>query len=227
MHPSRVLVFDVNETLLDLSALAPMFQRAFGHERVLDEWFTTLLLYSQVTTIAGPYNTFGTIARAALEMTASSHGVTLSAGDADGILSGLTALPAHPDVVPALDALKSRGFRLVTLTNSAPDAVGRQMTSAGIGHYFERSLSVDRVKRFKPAPEVYRLVGDELGLPASRLRLIAAHAWDVHGALQAGWAAAFVARPGKVLFPLGPRPDIARPTLGDVAADIIRVDAGS
>jgi 2-haloacid dehalogenase len=87
--------------------------------------------------------------------------------------------------------------------------------------FFERSFSVDTVRRFKPAPEPYRFVAKELAVAASTVRMVAAHAWDVVGAMQAGWAAAFVARPGKVLCPLAPTPDIVEPDIGASATRII------
>src|SRR5688500_4523181 len=65
-----VLVVDVDETLLDIAALGPQFVRVFGRADVLQEWFSTVVLYSHVTTITGPYVDFGTVARGALEMTA-------------------------------------------------------------------------------------------------------------------------------------------------------------
>lgn len=97
---------------------------------------------------------------------------------------------------------------MVTLTNSAPVAVEQQLKNAGLTDLFERSFSVDAVKRFKPAPEPYRHVAQELGVSIGDLRMVAAHAWDVVGAIRAGCLAAFIARPGKVLYPLGPKPDI-------------------
>ena len=50
----RVIVFDVIETMLDTGALEPHFERVFGEARVLQEWFSQLLLYSEVATLAGP-----------------------------------------------------------------------------------------------------------------------------------------------------------------------------
>ncbi len=220
----RIIVCDVNETLLDVGALAPQFQRLFGNAGVAEEWFSNVVLYSQVATIAGPYVDFGTIARGALDMTAVAHGVTLAQPDRDGILRGLVSLPAHPDVRDGLQKLRTASFRLVTLTNSAPAAVELQLKNAGIGDYFERSFSVDAVRKFKPAAEVYRLVATELQVAPSQLRLVAAHAWDVLGAMRAGCAAAFVARPGKALFPLADKPDIVGPDLRNVADQIVTRD---
>jgi 2-haloacid dehalogenase len=220
----RVLVLDVNETMLDIGALAPQFARAFGTADVLSEWFSTVLLYSNVVTVAGPYADFAALAGAALDMVATAHGVTLPPDVRQQILGGVRTLPPHPDVAPALEQLRAAGFRLVTLTNSAPAAVAAQLDNAGLAAFFERSFSVDTVKRFKPAPEPYQYVARELGVATNQLRMIAAHAWDVLGALRAGCAAAFIQRPGKALFPLGPQPDVVAPTLIEAARRIVAVD---
>jgi len=220
----RIIVFDVNETLLDISALGSRFARIFGNANLVQEWFSNVVLYSQATTIAGPYVDFGTVARASLQMTASAHGVPLAKTDEDDVIKGLVSLPAHADVRDGLDKLRAAGFRLVTLTNSAPAVVEQQLKNAGIGEYFERRFSVDAVRQFKPAPDVYRLVAIDLGVDVSQLRLIAAHAWDVMGALRAGYAAAFVARPGKVLYPLAGKPDVIGSDLRIVAEQVVEKD---
>jgi hypothetical protein len=127
----RVIVCDVNETLLDVGALEPRFKETFGDGRVLQEWFTTVLLYSEVATLAGPYNDFATIAGAALDMVSEARGVALSANDRGRILQGMLSLPAHPDVRDGLEVMRDAGLRLVTLTNSAPTAVQQQLQNAG------------------------------------------------------------------------------------------------
>lgn len=220
----RILVFDVNETMLDINALEPHFARAFGDGQALREWFSTLLLYSNVASLAGPYSDFGAIAGAALDMVAESRRMRLSAEDRSRILMGTRALPRHPDVRPALERLRKEGFRTVTLTNSAPAAVEQQLKNAGLTDMFDQSFSVDAVKRFKPAAEPYRYVAQQLGVGVGDLRMVAAHAWDIVGALQAGCVAAFVARPGKVLYPLGPKPDIIALEFGALAEQILAKD---
>jgi len=191
----------------------------------LQEWFANVLLYSEVATLAGPYSDFASIGGASLDMVASARGITLSLADRSRILQGMLTLPAHPDVREGLQMMRNAGLRLVTLTNSAPAAVQQQLTNAGLTTFFEHSFSVDTVRRFKPAAEAYRSVADSLGLPTDRLRLVAAHAWDVIGALRAGYTAAFVARPGKVLYPLGPKPDISGPDFKSVASQIVAAES--
>jgi len=221
----KIIVFDVNETLLDLKALDPHFERVFGSASVRTSWFATVLRNSLVSTVTGLYDDFGKIAGASLDMTALQYGVSLSDEDRNLIMGTIRSLPAHPDVVPGLDKLKAAGFRLVTLTNSPPLVVEAQLKNSNLTDYFESSFSVDAVKLFKPAAEVYQMTARELGVPAGQLRLVAAHDWDVVGALSAGCAAAFIARPGKVLNPLLPKPDIVGLDLADVAEKIIQADA--
>ena len=220
----HILVLDVIETMLDINALEPHFARAFGDGQVLKEWFANLLLYSNVVTVAGPYADFGALAGAVLDMTAAAHGKTLSTDDRNRILQGTLTLPAHPDVKGGLQRLKDAGFRMVTLTNSAPATVAQQIRNAGLTDFFERSFSIDSVKRFKPAAETYQYVARELDVATAALRMVAAHAWDVHGALQAGCAATFLTRPGHALFPLGPKPDIVAPDLRAAADRIIAIE---
>ena len=219
---SKVLAFDVNQTLLDLNALRPHFVRAFGDGKALDEWFSLLLQYSLVVSVADAYADFGTVARAVLEMLAGNKGVKISPDDTTRILQGLLALPAHPEVPESLKQLKAAGFRMVTLTNSSPSAVKAQLQNAGLANYFEESLTVELVHRFKPDLQVYRRAAAQLGVKPAEIRLIAAHAWDVFGAMKAGCQAAFVARNGISLFPLGPKPDIIGSDMRAITAAILR-----
>jgi len=217
----KVLVFDVNQTMLDLNALRPHFVRVFGDGKALDEWFTLLLHYSLVVTVADAYADFGTVARAVLQMLAGNRGTKVSPEDATRILQGLLTLPPHPEVLESLKLLKAVGFRLVTLTNSSPSAVKAQLQNAGLTAYFEESVSVEIVHRFKPDLQVYQSTASHLGVKADELVLIAAHAWDVFGAMKAGWRAAFVARNGITLFPLGPQPDFIGPDIRAIATALL------
>jgi len=223
----RILVFDVNETLLDLNALEPHFQRVFGDKSMLREWFNQVIQFAEALTLAEDYRNFGEVARAALEMTAQAQRIRLTAEDTQQIIGGIRTLPAHPEVPKALDRLKNAGFRMVTLTNSPLAVVEAQMKSSNLQQYFERNFSVEPVRKYKPAPEPYRMVATELGVAVNRLRMIAAHAWDVGGAMHAGCAAAFIARPGKAVFPLFPKVDVTGNDLAQVAELIVSAEMPS
>jgi 2-haloacid dehalogenase len=221
---ARVCVFDVNETLLDLTALDAPFERAFGRPGVRREWFGQLLQSAFVSTITETYADFGTIGRAALEMIARRHGVELPADQRDAILGTMRQLPAHPEVAAALTRLRDAGLRLAALTNSTEAVATAQLTNAGLLPLFERVLSADAARRLKPAREAYERAAADLGVGIGGMRLVAAHAWDITGALRAGAAAAFVARPGMVLDPLAPAPDIVGADLGEIADRILVVE---
>lgn len=225
MDMKKLIVFDVNETLLDLKALDPKFEQVFGNASVRTSWFGLVLRNSLVATITGRYDDFGKIAGAALEMTAQLHNVTLSDEDRTSIMGGIRSLPLHADVIPGLEKLTSAGFRLFTLTNSPSHVVETQLQNAGITGYFEKSFSVDAIKKFKPDAEVYQMTAKELGVPADQIRLVAAHDWDVAGALLAGCTSAFIARPGHVLNPAMPAPDIIGKDLIGVVEQIIAMDS--
>lgn len=216
----EILLFDVNETLLDLRALHPYFERAFGDRRVMGEWFGLMLRLSLVATVTRTYQPFDQLGRDALMTTAWKHGLELEKNVLDTILGEMLRLPPHPDVLPALTRLQNAGFRLAALTNSAPAALAAQLTYAGLSGFFERQFSVEAVQLFKPAPETYRYAADQLGVTISRIRMIAAHDWDVTGAIRAGAQAAFVARPGMLLGATAALPDIIGPDLLAVAAQL-------
>jgi 2-haloacid dehalogenase len=204
-----VIAFDVNETLLDLSVL----DERFGSEALRRRWFAQMLQLAFVGGLTGRYVDFGTAQRAALEM--------LGTEVDPGVVDAMRSLPPHPDAAPALDRLRAAGLTLAALTNSTLDVARDQLRNAGLDHRFEAILSADQVKALKPRPEPYALVARTFGVGPADVRLVAAHSWDVTGALAAGCSAAFVARPGQPLSPLDPQPDIVGSDLEEVAAQIL------
>jgi 2-haloacid dehalogenase len=212
----------VNETLLDLRALDPHFERVFGDAGVRQTWFSQLLQSALVTTVLNAYTDFGSIGGAALTMIAARRGVDLSDQNRQDILGTMRRLPPHPDVRDGLERLQSAGLRLAALTNSTTEVAEAQIMNAGLHDCFEQILSADTVHRLKPAPEPYYMAAERMGVDVGSIRLIAAHAWDVAGAMHAGCTAAFVARPGMVLDPLFEAPDVVGVDLVDVADKILQ-----
>ena len=213
--PTRpeLLLFDVNETLLDLSKLRRAINEEFSSEAAFTQWFGLLLQYSLVETVTDSYHDFKQLGDAALTMLAQTLGQPARpAARRQALLALLTELPPHPDVQPGLAALREAGFRLATLTNSPDATQQKQLAYAGLTELFEQTLSVDEVRRYKPHPAPYRAACQRLGVAPAATLLVAAHGWDVAGALRAGLPAAFVARPGQAAYPLA-APTHTAPTL--------------
>jgi 2-haloacid dehalogenase len=219
---ARVLVFDVNETLLDLRDLDPHFEQIFGDAAVRRTWFGLVLRNALTLTIIGDYRDFVAVGAASLEMVATERGVALSAADRAAVAGTMTHLTPHPDVVPNLERLTGAGYHIVALTNSPQDAAETQLANAGIATGFDKIMSVAPVGQFKPAPAVYEMAADRLGVTPSDMRMVAAHDWDIAGAMRAGCAGAYITRPGMVVNPLFPEPDIVGPDLTSVTDQILQ-----
>jgi len=215
----KVLFFDVNETLLDLTPLQQQVAIALGgQEDLVPLWFTTMLHYSLVTSASGKYQHFGTLGAAALQMVGSNNELHISKQEAEKtIAEGLGDLSAHPEVKKALAQLKNEGYKLVSFTNSSNEGVTKQFESSGLTPYFEERLSIEDVGKFKPFKETYDWAAHKMDAKPEECMLIAAHGWDVAGALWAGWRAAFISRPGQQPFPLAPETEIVASNLQKVA----------
>lgn len=218
---THVLAFDVNETLLDLKALDQPFEDLLGSAALRSQWFSQMLQLSFVGGIVGSYVDFTSAQRAALSMVARKAGVEISDADIVAMVDRMSSLPPHSEVPDALATLEGSGLTVVALVNSLASVGERQLQHAGIRDAFDAVISADEVKALKPSPKPYQLVAERYGVGISDVRLVAAHSWDITGALTAGAQAAFVARPGMVMSPHGPQPDITGPDISAVVAQIL------
>ena len=222
MTPS-VLVFDVNETLIDIDSIAVVFEQVFNDARATREWFGQLVMYSMTTALSGNYVDFFTLGQGVLRMLGEVHGKPITDSDLDRIKHAMLTMPAHPDVADGLEMLRDNGFRLVTLTNSPPNPDGPSpLQNAGLGDYFERQFSVDARRTFKPAGAVYDYVCGELDVAAQDCMMVAAHVWDTIGAQSAGYAGALITRPGNALLRVDglPQPTVVAKDLPELARQL-------
>lgn len=218
----KVLFFDVNETLLDLGPLKESVAEALGgKEDLVTLWFTTMLQYSLVVTTGNRYEDFGDIGAATLRMVAKNNGIDLNEKNAKEAISPIKSLPPHPEVKQALKDLRNENFKLVSLTNSSNEAVSQQFSNAGLTNLFDEMLSIEDIGKYKPHQDTYNWASRKMGIKPEESMLIAAHGWDIAGALWANWRAAFISRLGKQLFPLAPPPEIIEPDLEKVVQKIL------
>lgn len=218
-----VLVFDVNETLIDIESIAPVFERIFGDPTAMREWFGQLVMYSMTATLSGHYVDFFTLGQGVFRMLATTRGLDITDNDVGALQHAMLTMPAHPDVEDGLTALRDNGFRLVTLTNSPPNPEGLSpLEHAGLGHLFERQLSVEACRAFKPAPAVYRYASEQLGVAPADCMMVAAHVWDTIGAQSVGFSGALITRPFNATLPISglPQPTVVATDLRDLAANL-------
>jgi 2-haloacid dehalogenase len=220
MKPAAV-PFDVNETLLDMSALDPLFADAFGDKGVRRTWFAQTIANVLAATLLGTYADFGEMQRAALEMTARRRGIAIDPERVRRILRGVAALPAHGDAIAGLTRLREDGMRLAILTNATREMVEAQLDAARLRPFFDDVFSADDVRRFKPAREPYAMASERMREAPRDLMFVAAHDWDVTGAMKAGYRTAFIARHGSTLNPLEAPPEISVPDIRALAEQIV------
>ena len=222
LRAPKVIFFDVNETLLDLTAMRSSVGEALGgRDDLLPLWFSTMLHHSLVDSTTGRFHTFGEIGVASLLMVAEIEGIELTKAQAKtAIVTPLRSLPPHPDVRDGLQALKNKGYKLVSLTNSSNQGVYTQFKNADLLSYFDERLSVEDINLYKPDTRTYEWAIEKMGIAAEDAMLVAAHGWDIAGAKQAGWQAAFIARPGKVLYPLAIAPDTVVSGLDELVSQL-------
>jgi 2-haloacid dehalogenase len=218
---SLVVVFDVNGTLLDIHALARPLRRIVGCRVSVEEWFTKVVQYSMAVSLADDHIKFSEIATTVLEMVAAGKGIRVSKAHIEKFQSAMEHLAPFPDVKSSLGKLRNANVRLATLTNSSPSTLDAQLRNSGLHRYFEQTLSVHSVHRYKPSPETYRFAAQSLGVDPREILMVAAHPWDLLGASRAGCRTAFVSRPREALWPSARRPDYVVDDLTELANRLV------
>lgn len=223
MSKPNLIIFDVNETLLDLGPLKQSIGKALnGREDLLPLWFTSLLHYSLVDTITDDYRSFSEIGSAVLVMIAERQGIELSASKAREAIEGpFRSLPPHADVIPSLKRLSAAGIRIICLANTATGDLKAQFEFAGISEFFEKQISTKEVGAFKPDPRTYVHGLSVVKEDPANVLMIAAHAWDLKGATKAGLRTAFIQRPGAQLYPHAERPDYVAAGLDELTDKLL------
>ncbi|WP_079122714.1 haloacid dehalogenase type II [Streptomyces abyssalis] len=193
----KAVVFDVNETLSDMTPLRGRFEDVGAPAGLMPTWFAGVLRDGFALAAAGAYADFADIASDGLRtlLTALDGRSTAEADEAARhILAGMDELPVHPDVPGGVHALRRAGFRLVTMTNGSPELTHGLLVRAGVRDRFDALLGVSGPRCWKPAPEAYRYAVRRAGVRPGEALLVAVHPWDVDGAQRAGLAGAWLRR---------------------------------
>src|SRR2546421_9901048 len=125
-----------------------------------------------------------------------SSGVDADSKAISRVVSAFAELEPESGLGEALERAAGAGVKLLALTNGSADSTRQLLDRAGVLDRFAALLSCDEVRRTKPHPDVYAMAKREA---EGELWLVAAHSWDVAGAVMAGPRGAHSTRAGGVL----------------------------
>jgi 2-haloacid dehalogenase len=209
-------LFDLNGTLLDTSAIAEPLGGGPGERRLVAAAFQEALLLTMADTLSrAGWRPLPEYLRAALGRALLADGRELDALGA--AMERAATMDPFPDAREALIVLRDAGLHTGILTNSTTETAEAALESAGLRDLLEIVIGNDAVQSFKPDPRVYEHGVAELGVAPGEICLVAAHAWDVVGAMRAGLRGAWVARGEPWPAALDPEPDARGEELTDVA----------
>jgi 2-haloacid dehalogenase len=190
----QAIAFDVLETLFDSLPVEKALAGAGLPAGSGELWLARTLRNGFALAASGAFHCFDEVARATLRGMLEERELEEEEGQVDAILGCLRDLPPHSDVGPALSRVRAAGVPAVAVSNAGTDAIRELLGKAGLAAMVEGIVSIDDVQHWKPRPEVYWHVARLLGLATSKVAVVAAHGWDVHGAHRAGFTTGFVAR---------------------------------
>ena len=217
-----VIVFDVVQTLASLEAVRTRLTAVGQPGSLLEPWFSRLTRDGMALTLAGSYAPLLDVAASAL---AVETGGALGQEQLDEVLAGFGELEPQPDAAAAITAATDAGLRVFALSNGSAESTAGFLDRAGLTDRVEQVLSIDQVRAWKPAPQVYRLACDAAGLPPERLALVAVHSWDVHGARQARMSTGWCPRFEQVPAPAFDAADVVADSLDGVVRELVALPA--
>ncbi|HTX60375.1 MAG TPA: haloacid dehalogenase type II [Verrucomicrobiae bacterium] len=190
-----LVAFDLYVTLLDLDALAGAVSEFTPMAQALVEaWRARQLQLANLATSTGRYVDFDRLTLVALHETATRYHLKLAPQDQKRLLDAWTQLPAQPDAAEGLAAVQRHGYRAVVLTNALESTARNALQYAGLADSFDGVVSADAAQTYKPAPAVYRLIGERFGTKPQEVVFVSAHDWDAGGARQIGFHSVWLRR---------------------------------
>jgi 2-haloacid dehalogenase len=217
----ETILFDINETTLDLSPLQSEFISIFGHKSFLQLWFSKLLHLSTISAITKLNTTFAELAKTALEDITHKNNIEIKSNATDSILSKFATLEPYDDMLPGLELLKNNNIRTVAFSNSSNQLIASQIKYSNLLGYFDEVISVEEFGSFKPDEKVYFSAAKRLKKDVNSLMMVAAHDWDVHGAMSVGMGGAFLNRNSLYYNPNFIKPDIESDNMISLSKEIL------
>jgi 2-haloacid dehalogenase len=210
----EALVFDAYGTLYDVHSVAQRCESFWpGKGAPLSQlWRAKQLEYTWQRSLMRRYAPFSTVTREALAYACEALALELTAERMEAVMGEYNMLAAYPDVENALQSF--RGAKQAILSNGSPDMLEPLVAHSGLK--FDAVLSVDDLKVYKPAPEVYELAVRKLQVERENIGFVSSNCWDAAGAKSFGFTVYWINRAGAPLDRLGFSPDGVLSGLGEL-----------
>lgn len=190
----RLIVLDVNETLFGLEPVATAFAEAGLDPAHVELWFARVLRDGFAVALTGGMAAFPDLARHHVRVLAEQRGLVVGDDRVDGVVASFRQVEPHPDVAAGLHRAREAGVVTVALTNGTVGVTEGFLERAGLRDLVDRVVDATTAGRWKPAPEPYREVLATADVPAADAGMVAAHPWDIGGAMAVGMAGGYVDR---------------------------------
>jgi 2-haloacid dehalogenase len=212
MQP-EAFVFDAYGTLFDVDSVAARCDSCFpGKGPQLSQlWRAKQLEYTWQRSLMQRYAPFSTVTREALAYSCEALNLELSVAQMEGLMGEYLSLSVYPDVTDTLGKLNARK---AILSNGSPDMLLPLVKNSGLP--LDTVISVDEVKVFKPAPQVYELAVKKLGTKS--IGFVSSNCWDALGAKSFGFSVYWINRLQAPVDRLGFRPDAVLTSLRDLVS---------
>lgn len=212
MRP-EAFVFDAYGTLYDVHSVAARCESNWpGKGTQLSVlWRTKQLEYTWQRSLMQRYAPFSTVTRDALAYSCEALKLELSVAQTEGLMAEYLNLSLYPDVVRTLQALNTRK---AILSNGSPDMLLPLVQNSGVE--LDAVISVDELRVFKPAPQVYALAVEKLHLDHSKIGFVSSNCWDAMGAKSYGFNVYWINRAGAPVDRLGFKPDRLLASLNEI-----------
>ena len=213
----KACVFDAYGTLFDVHSAVGQHRQRLGEaaDQVSALWRSKQLEYTWLRSLMQQHTDFWQVTQDALDYALDSFAIDDQALRED-LLQAYLQLSCYPEVPQVLQQLNNHGLRCAILSNGAPAMLQAAVANAGISASLAHVLSVEDVGIFKPAPQVYQLAVDRLGVSAEQICFQSSNAWDAFAAANFGFRVAWINRFGQRRERLPAQPDAELKTLREL-----------
>ena len=218
MTERRIVVFDIIGTCFSLDKLQQQLTELGAPLGTTKLWFSQSLRDAFALSYAGGYQPLKEILQAELPRTLKLLEVELNSSKRSQVMEKLSQLELNQSAEAAFKLLTEADYQIVALTNGSKSATDKLLERAEVQKYFSEVYSCDAIAITKPHQDVYKMVKTD---NLDRTWLVAAHAWDIMGAIRVGMKTAFVTQLEKDYLDVYPQPQIMAENLLEAANQIV------